>query len=243
MPTTQPPAQVHRLPHRITPDPSRMITRFFAANEEANRGRIERVLTLPHAEAKEILADLKGRYSVRHPDIDEIWLESFERVAALGPVGTALDNQRRMLIGAYFTMEYAVEGAALFNPSIVPAINQTGLPPGCTRFLMSLRATGEGHLSSIAFRAGVIDADNHITMEDTAPGLRALKSIPDAEFATGFLRHALVDLGALGPFEDAVLEKLGTTFSPGELDGVLEELRASAPSEAGFEQTRRNMQT
>ena len=62
-----------------------MITRFFAANEEANRGRIERVLTLPAAEAQEILADLKGRYGVRHPDIDEIWMESFERVAALVP--------------------------------------------------------------------------------------------------------------------------------------------------------------
>ena len=98
-----------------------------------------------------------------------------------------MDDKRRMLIGAYFTMEYAVEAAALFNPSIVPAINQMGLPPGCTRFLMSLRATGEGHLSSIVFRVGVIDGDNRITMEDTAPSIRALKPIPDAEFDTGFL--------------------------------------------------------
>src|SRR4029453_14726464 len=124
-----------------------------------------------------------------------------------------------------------------------PAINQTGLPPGCTRFLMSLRATGEGHLSSIAFRAGVIDADHRLTMEDTAPGLRALKSIPDAEFATGFLRNALADLGALGPFEGVVLDKLGETFSIRELDQVLADLRSSAPSPAGFEQTQRNMLT
>jgi hypothetical protein len=123
---------------------------------------------LPDAETQEILADLKGRYGVCHPDIDKIWMESFERVAALVPPGAAMDDKRRMLIGAYFTMEYAVEGAALFNPSIVPAINQTGLPPGSTRFLMSLRATGEGHLSSIVFRV-VIDADNRITMEATAP--------------------------------------------------------------------------
>ena len=220
-----------------------MITRFFAANEEANRGRIERVLTLPAAEAQEILADLKGRYGVRHPDIDEIWMESFERVAALVPPGAAMDDKRRMLIGAYFTMEYAVEAAALFNPSIVPAINQMGLPPGCTRFLMSLRATGEGHLSSIVFRVGVIDGDNRITMEDTAPSIRALKSIPDAEFDTGFLRDALADLGALGPFECVVLDKLGETFSIGELDQVLADLRSSAPSPAGFEQTQRNMLT
>jgi len=220
-----------------------MITRFFAANEEANRERIERVLTLPAAEAQEILADLKGRYGVRHPDIDEIWMESFERVAALVPPGAAMDDKRRMLIGAYFTMEYAVEAAALFNPSIVPAINQMGLPPGSTRFLMSLRATGEGHLSSIVFRVGVIDGDNRITMEDTAPSIRALKSIPDAEFDTGFLRDALADLGALGPFECVVLDKLGETFSIGELDQVLADLRSSAPSPAGFEQTQRNMLT
>src|SRR6187402_446558 len=239
----QPPVRVQRLPHQIRPDPSRMITRFFSAGEEANRGRIERVLTLSDAETQEILAELKGRYGVRHPDIDEIWMESFGRVGGLVPGGTALDDQRRMLIGAYFTMEYAVEGAALFNPSIVPAINQRGLPPGRTRFLMSLRATGEGHLSSIVFRAGVIDADNRITMEDTAPSIRALKSIPDAEFDTVFLRHALADLGALGPFECAVLEKLGETFSIGELEQVLADLRASAPSPAGFEQTQRNVLT
>jgi predicted GH43/DUF377 family glycosyl hydrolase len=240
---TKPLVHVQRLPHRIKPDASRMITRFFAAGEEANRGRIARVLTLPAAEAQEILADLKGRYGIRHPDIDGIWMESFERVAALVPPATVMDDKRRMLIGAYFTMEYAVEAAALFNPSIVPAINQAGMPPGSTRFLMSLRATGEGHLSSIAFRVGVIDADNGITMEDTAPSLRALKSIPDAEFDTGFLRDALADLEALGPFECAVLEKLGGTFSVGELDWALEDLRSSAPSQAGFEQTRRNMQT
>jgi len=237
------PVHVHRLPHQIKPDPSRMITRFFAASEEANRGRIERVLTLPAAEAQEILADLKGRYGVRHPDIDEIWMESFERVAPLVPPDAAMDDKRRMLIGAYFTMEYAVEGAALFNPSIVPAINQTGLRPGCTRFFMSLRATGEGHLSSIVFRVGVIDADNRITMEDNAPSVRALKPIPDAEFDTGFLRDALADLGALGPFECIVLDKLGETFSIGELDQVLADLRSSAPSAAGFEQTQRNMLT
>src|SRR6186713_3515852 len=95
----QPPVHVHRLPHRIMPDPSRMITRFFAAGEEANRGRIERVLTLPAAEAQEILADLKGRYGVRHPDIDEIWMESFERVAGLAPPGASMDDERRLLIG------------------------------------------------------------------------------------------------------------------------------------------------
>jgi len=240
---TQPAVHVHRLPHRLKPDPGRMITRFFAASEQANRGRIERVLGLPDAEVQELLAALTGRYGVRHPDIHEIWMENFERVAALAPPGAAIGEPRRLLIGAYFTMEYAVEAAALFNPSIVPAINQKGQPPGCTRFLMSLRATGEGHLSSIVFRSGVIDAENRITLDDAAPNLRALEAVPDAEFDTGCFRDALEDLGALGPFEGVVLEKLGPTFSVGELHQVLEDLRPAAPSAAGFKHTQRNLLT
>ena len=240
---TQPAVHVHRLPHRLKPDPGRMITRFFAASETSNRGRIERVLGVPDAEARGLLAALTGRYVARHPDIHEIWLENFERVAALVPPGAVIDEQRKLLIGAYFTMEYAVEAAALFNPSIVPAINQKGRPPGCTRFLMTLRATGEGHLSSIVFRNGMIDAENRITLEEASPNLRALAAVPDAEFDTGCFRDALDDLGALGPFERVVLDKLGDTFSVGELHQVLEDLRSSAPSAAGFKHTQRNLLT
>ena len=240
---TQPAVPVHRLPHRLKPDPGRMITRFFAASEQANRGRIERVLGVPDDEVHRLVDELTARYVARHPDIHEIWTEHFGHVAALAPPGAVIDEQRKLLIGAYFTMEYAVEAAALFNPSIVPAINQKGQPPGCTRFLMTLRATGEGHLSSIVFRGGVIDAANRITIDEPAPHLRALKAEPDAEFDTGFFREALDDLGALGPFERVVLDKLGDTFSIGELHQVLEELRPSAPSATGFKHTQRNLLT
>ena len=80
-------------------------------------------------------------------------------MAAIGASTTA-DPNRRLLIGSYFTMEYSIESAALFNPSIVPHINQRNLPEGAVRFIMSLRATGEGHVSSIVFRTGVIYSDH-----------------------------------------------------------------------------------
>ena len=75
---------------------------------------------------------------------------------------TELSEQRRLLIGSYFLAEYSLESAALFNPSIVPHPDQTGLPPGALRFILSLRATGEGHISSITFRTGIIHPDHRI---------------------------------------------------------------------------------
>lgn len=240
---TRPAIRVRRLPHRIKPDPRRVITRFFAASEQSNRGRIGRVLTLPDAEAEAILGGLRRSYGARHPDIDAVWLEHYGHVAGLVPPGAVVDDRRRLLIGAYFTMEYAIEAAALFNPSIVPAVNQAGLPPGSTRFLMSLRATGEGHLSSIVFRAGVIDAANHVVIEEAAPTIRPLKPVPDAEFGTAMFRATLEDLGALGPFERLVLDRIGETFSVGELHRTLEELRPAAPSPDAFKHTQRNLLT
>ena len=80
----------------------------------------------------------------------------------------ASDNSRtnrRLLIGSYFTMEYSIESAALFNPSIVEHLDQQDLPAGAVRFIMSLRATGEGHVSSIVFRTGVIHADQTVEMD------------------------------------------------------------------------------
>ena len=89
-----------------------------------------------------------------------------------------MSADRRLLIGAYFTHEYAVEAAALFNPSIVPAPDQSGLASGAKRFVMSLRAVGEGHLSSIEFRSGVLDADGGIAIDE--PGPHLVGGRPDA---------------------------------------------------------------
>src|SRR4029077_16223660 len=75
-------------------------------------------------------------------------------------------ENRRMLIGAYFTQEYSLESAALFNPSMVWHPDQSGLPPGSRRFLLSLVATGEGHISSITFRSGTVDSECRITMDE-----------------------------------------------------------------------------
>ena len=124
--------EVTRLPHRIEPNPSRVITRYFEADEAKSRRRIDRVLSLDDGEAARLLEVLRRDYVDQHADIETVWRNHFERVEEYIPSGAAksLDDARRDLIGAYFTMEYAIESAALFNPSMVPTADQAGLAEG-----------------------------------------------------------------------------------------------------------------
>src|SRR6476469_1697258 len=155
---------VTRLPIQLLPDPRRVITRFFAPGEE-NRIKdiVERLLAFPEAKVDELLTTLESDFRPMHPDVDDVFREHFEMVVHRVESAGDISDARQRLIGACFTMEYAIESAALFNPSMVPAIDQTDLPSGSVRFVMSLRATGEGHLSSIVFRRGIVDANGRVS--------------------------------------------------------------------------------
>jgi len=170
------PVKVTRLEHRIDPDPGRVIARpFIPGGEFRIRGIIDRVIDIPGREARNLLTRIEEHFRVNHPEIEEILLEHFENVKEVASIDTDYSDEQKRLIGAYFTMEYAIEAAALFNPSMVPAFDQSGLPEGSTRFLMSLRATGEGHISSIVFRRGVITRNNNIIIEEGSLYSRQLK--------------------------------------------------------------------
>src|SRR4029079_15463336 len=131
-------------------------------------------------EVKTMLAQLQRSFQTLHPDIEDVFLKHFEAVEDFLPREIRADDPLRRLIGAYFTMEYAIESAALFNPSMVPSIDQTGLPSGSVRFVMSLRATGEVHISSIVLRGGVVDADGRVSVDPPGQYSRRLPTIvPD----------------------------------------------------------------
>ncbi len=233
-----------RLPITLRPDPRRVIARFFGSDDARNRRRLERILSIPDETVDELLCRLEEDYSEQHRDLVDIWKEHFERVAPLLPVAWQHVSERRQLLaGAYFTMEYAIESSALFNPSIVPLPDQSSAAPGTTRFLMSLRATGEGHISSVVFRRGSIDRNNHVVIEEAEPVARPLKEVPDAGFDTSRYRVSLAEAGLLGPLEERAIERLGLSFSIGELESVLQEMRAEVPSGAAWEQAYRNMLT
>ena len=95
------------------------------------------------------------------------------------PEDAAITEQRRLLIGSYFLSEYSLESAALFSPSMVPHPDQTNLPPGAVRFILSLRATGEGHISSITFRSGIVHSDLRIEVDPA--GQPAHRATPDRQ--------------------------------------------------------------
>ena len=134
--------------------------------------------------------------------------------------GQRLSEERELLLGGYFTHEFSLEAAALFNPSIVPHPDQSGLPPGSLRFILSLRATAEGHISSITFRTGLLDANNNITID--APTRYSLEpmQVPNASYEKRLFERKLQELGLVGDFNRQVLNGLGDTFT-------LEELRTS----------------
>jgi predicted GH43/DUF377 family glycosyl hydrolase len=132
-----------------------------------------------------------------------------------------LSSERERLVGAYFTREYSIEGASLCNPSLVPALDQSGLPEGALRFIMSVRAVGEGHISSISFRSGVIESDGKIVFEPTSPFVSAGRRTSNPSYCKTVFALKLEDLDALNEISQAVLDLLPIRFNLEELLGAL----------------------
>jgi predicted GH43/DUF377 family glycosyl hydrolase len=158
----------------LTRDPSRVVTHPFLPREQVSphgstrmQKVLERIVEMPPREADIVLADALAWFAGRHRDLERILEQTYEVVAARfdHQLPVDLPVAHRHLIGAYFTQEHAIEAAALCNPSIVPAPDQHGVAPGAVRFVMSLRAIGEGHRSSIEFRSGTVDAGGVVVVD------------------------------------------------------------------------------
>ena len=153
--------EVKRKAIKIVGDTSRVITRLHLPDESYRIPKvIQRIMRLPSPSAEKMMDQIMADFSGRHEDIEHIFERHFNEVKDYLPRDTVISDVQRALIGAYFTKEYAIESAALFNPSIVPHPDQGHLKKGSLRFIMSLRATGEGHVSSIVFRSGHLDRQN-----------------------------------------------------------------------------------
>ena len=147
----------------LKPDRSRVLLRPFNPGDPQRMARIiARIMSLPEDRVASLLSQVSADFSQRHEQIRRVFLERFEQVRELLLTDEEISEQRRLLIGSYFLAEYSLESAALFNPSIVPHPDQADLAPGALRFILSLRATGEGHISSITFRTGIIHPDHQI---------------------------------------------------------------------------------
>jgi hypothetical protein len=210
--------KIERVSEQLDPDPTRVITRFFGPGDEKRlRGIIERIRGLDRTEVAELVMGLRRSFQKRHPDLAMIAKSNYDAVKYLITDEDSVDKKRRLLIGAYFTMEYAIESAALFNPSMVPAIVQDEADVGSTRFVMSLRATGEGHISSAVFRRGVIDRENRIRIQPVSQYSRRLQVVENREFEKQTYQKRLIEIGAVGTFTDEVLQYLDESFNFVEL--------------------------
>ncbi|MGH9632059.1 MAG: glycosidase, partial [Bryobacteraceae bacterium] len=128
---------------------------------------IARIMTLPEETVDALLEQVSAEFSQRHQQIHRRFRERFEQVREMLLTDADLSEPRCLLTGAYFLAEYSLESAALFNPSLIQHPDQTGLPAGALRFILSLRATGEGHISSITFRSGIIHPDRRLEVMPT----------------------------------------------------------------------------
>ena len=159
---------VDRKPDKVLPDTRRVIARFFFNGEERAVELIKKILKLERDEVFSIISPLLQDFSKRHRSITKKLLKHCERVKpeieAAGGNFDELDEYCKLLIGSYFTHEYSIESAAFFNPSIVPDPDQTNLEEGQLRVIISFRAVGEGHVSSVVFRRAIIDKNNNITV-------------------------------------------------------------------------------
>jgi predicted GH43/DUF377 family glycosyl hydrolase len=222
---------VTRSPLRLAADSSRVITRLFVPGQEGFEHQdsragavVRRILALDENEVRASLDDVVTRFGWRHRDLIGVFRAHARELADRLDAAAELSDARMMLLGAMFTSEYAIEGAALCNPSMVAHPDQTGIASGSLRFVMSVRGIGEGHLSSIGFRTGVIDATGAVTIDAAAPFATAGEVVP-ALLDAAVLRSELSRLRNAGEGADYVLEPLGERFARSDLDEQLDRLQ------------------
>ena len=219
----------------LVPDPRRVITKLFMPADEVARdgssrleALLDRIMALTDDEVTDGLADARALFSSRHRDFDAVLDRHHDVVAArfdgrspfTSPFTSPIPEERRRLIGAYFTHEYSIEAAALGNPSIVVAPDQSGVAAGAVRFVMSLRAIGEGHVSSIEFRTGVVDADGTVELDPVSSYAETGVRSPHA-YDKGFFSTKLADLAMLNEVEERVLARLSERFTMSELESAI----------------------
>ena len=236
------PLHVRRLPERLSCDASRTIPRFFWPGSEERAQRImDRVMGLDAGKVSELLRSTIDEFDDRHPDLNDVLTEHYEHAASHTHLAVEPSDEQRLLIGAYFTMEYAFESAALFNPSMVPARHQEGIAPGATRFLMSLRAVGEGHISSIVFRTGTIDGNGDLEIDPVKPQYRKVRVVENAEYHKELFRLKLIEMGAYDPAVDRILDRLAEQFTRAQLREAAQCVRCAGGDPAACDLAARNM--
>ena len=208
----------------LRPDPSRVFFRPFDLMSQERITRIvARVTALERSEAEQEARIMLDRFVERHVKLEGFLLRRFEEVRDHVITDRPLNDWQKLLVGAYFTLEYSLEAAALFNPSIVPHPDQSGLSPDTLRFVLSLRATGEGHVSSIVFRTGVVDENGQISINPPTRFITAAEVHPNPSYEKRLFERKLRELGVLSRDAQHLMDQLGEQFTFEQLSAVADE--------------------
>lgn len=211
--------EVRRTGIVLRPDSRRVLFRPFELSDSQRILRVlGRVLHLSEAEVDQELNEVWTEFGDRHQKLQQFFRRRFESVRPHLLTDEPLSDNRQLLIGSYFTQEYALESAALFNPSMVWAPRGNGLKQGERRFIVSLRATGEGHISSLCFRTGTVNASGEIKIDEPTGFVTTPSIVPDSRYDKSLFQRKLVELGIPEGFTDLVLGSLEDSFSLQELE-------------------------
>ena len=214
---------VTRTELRLDPDPSRVVPIMFLPGQEiAMTGEsrssavLARVLDLDDVQVSHGISRVYEVFSENHYDLQAVFEAHFQAVEHRLGEHDALSLERRQLIGAYFTQEYSVESAGLFNPSLVAHPDQTDVPEGNVRVIMSVRTVGAGYVSSIGFRTGTIQPDGNLVLDDLTPALR-LAGLDQVSYSRRAFALQLAEQGAERGDYDFALDALPSRFNRDDL--------------------------
>ena len=219
---------VRRLPIRLEPNPQRTITRFFWPGPKRARKIIGRINMLTPEHISEQANGILQQFTPGNPGLAEILVDHYEQAIQQTGVSIKDDFELKLLTGAYFSMEYAFESAALFNPSMVPRIEQPDLMQGRLHFVMSLRTVGEGHVSSITFRRGTVDNDGDVQIAPAGLEVHQLKRKENRTFEKDAFIDKLGDLNIWNLQAQSVMDTLPESFSTFQLQHTLERVKCKA---------------
>lgn len=209
----------------LKPDHGKVLLRPLEPSSENQKlNIISRILKLTETEVKNELQSIRNEFVARHRNTEDFFLKRFNQAASYFSGEEEISRERKLLTGAVFSMEYSLESAALFNPSIVWHPDQTRLPEGSRRFIISLRAVGEGHISSIVFRSGIVDSKNNISMEDTSKFVSSPISTSSPVYDKTIFHKKITASGLEGEFTNQVSSNLGSTFTLSELENVISQV-------------------
>jgi predicted GH43/DUF377 family glycosyl hydrolase len=223
---------VKRQSMKFMPDPKRVIARFFMPGQEDRaESIIQRILSLTDSRIHLQLNEVLRNFSKRHRNISKIFENNYNLVEQIvkrvSVESKTITHEKKLLIGSYFTQEYSIEAAAFFNPSIVEDPYQGSLNNGQVRVIASFRATGEGHISSIVFRSGILDKNNKITFAPIGTFVDVPEVVKRHVYRKAVFLRKLEEMRIIKDVVGMVMDRLGDTFVYGELLASIEETRRS----------------